>query len=132
MKNVAFCINHNIAIVSILNLQNITNQTISSQRLTEIQSRLLKTFGPLTAKLISKIVNKPCIPTSQLLLNPTYGHTILNILKYSALLASANNLIRFEPQIKFLFLENGINLTNQLDSKLILSDFIIRLDHNAK
>ena len=127
-----FCINHDIAVVSIFDLKNIANKTISSKRLTEIQPCLLKGFGPLTSKLICKIMNKPGISTSKLFFNTRYCHTILNKFKYSTLLTSTNYFIRFKPQIKFLLLENRINLTYQLNSKLILSDLIIRLNHNTK
>ena len=94
MKNMAFSINHNIPIMSIFNLQNITNKTISSKRLTEIKPRLLKSFRPRASKLVSKIMNKPGISPPQFFLDATNGHTILNKLKYATPLPGANNLIR--------------------------------------
>lgn len=55
MDNVPFRVNHNISIVTIFNLQQVSNDTVRSHRFHKITPRRLELFGCLIAIIVKEI-----------------------------------------------------------------------------
>lgn len=52
MDDMTLCVNHNVAVVAIFNLQQITNHRVGSHRFYKITARRLELFASLVAVLM--------------------------------------------------------------------------------
>ena len=71
MADISFDINHDVLVMTILNLQNVANERIGSQRIGKILNGLLLPLSALLAKLLVEIVSECCkaVFSAKLLLN---------------------------------------------------------------
>ena len=84
-------------------------------------------MGPASGgtELASEVVDDADVLASQLFLDARDAESIVADLDQAATLSRRQNLVRLQPQVKLLLLEDLVKLTDQLDGKLLLSHVII-------
>ena len=97
MHDVTFSINHDVLVVSILNLENILDEGICCKTLTEFLLGLLELFALYLAfsVLDNEVVKKGCTISS--FMNLIYAHSIINDFNEAAIWSSCQNFVCLEP-----------------------------------
>ena len=128
---VAFHVQHNISIVSILDLQNITNQAISGKGRAEVGFGCFEGSRPLATELVVEEIDDSGYFTTKFLFDSADRLSIITNLNKTTSLASSKNFVWFEPEVEFLLLENLIKSRDELDGELFLPNIVIRFHNNS-
>lgn len=130
MHDVTLGIDHDVLVVSILDLENVLDEGVCCKTLTEFLLSLLELFALYLAfsVLNYKVVEKGGAISS--FMNLINAHSIIDDFNEAAIWSSCQNFISLEPQWKLLNLENLIDLRYQLHGKLFLSYIIHGFDNH--
>lgn len=132
VHDVAFNVDHDVPIVPVLDLQDVAQKRVGRQRLAKILPSQFVGPAPRGAKLVSEVVDDADVFASQLFLDARDAERIVADLDQAAPLPCRQNLVRLQPQIKLLLLEDLVELIDQLDRELLLSHIIIGLDDDSE
>ena len=132
MENVALNIDQDVLIVTILDLENVANKTVSTERIGEVLDGLVVLLRSCLAKLTTEVVDDSGVSSTSLLLNRGDGEGVRDNFNESTVRTCGNNLIGFEPERQLSLLKDLVTCTDELHGKGLLSKIIIGLDDDSK
>lgn len=135
MHYVPFNINQDVAIMSVLDLQNVAHERVGSERPTEVFLRLFEPARLLIfTELLMKVINQLGLLRlcGQFALQRIDRKSILHHFNQAAPLPSCKDFIRFQPEVQLFQFEYLIHLCDQLHRELLLTHVIIALDYNLE
>lgn len=132
VDQVTFYVNHDVAVMSILYLEDVADQGVSCKRLAKILSCCFESLASWGTKLVLKVINNPYVLATKLLLDAGYTEWVITDFDEPTPLPSCQYLVWFKPQVQLLGLENLVELTDKLYRKLLLPYVIISFDYNAE
>ena len=106
VHDMAFDIQHDVSVVPVLDLEDVAHETVGGERAAKVGSSLLERPCLLASKLVQEEVHDPSVLPVELLFDCTDGLSIIADFDETAPLARCQNLVRFEPQIELLGLED--------------------------
>lgn len=125
-------VNQNVFIVSVLDLKDIADKTVSTKGICEIFNSLLILFGSWLSKLSSEVVHNRWVCSSSLLFDRWDRKRVRNDFDQTTVWASCNNLVWLEPKWQFGCPEYLVTLTNELHGKGLLPQVIVCFDDHSK
>mmetsp|Transcript_33658 Transcript_33658/g.51947 ORF Transcript_33658/g.51947 Transcript_33658/m.51947 type:complete len:312 (-) Transcript_33658:3040-3975(-) len=131
MHDVPLDINKDVTVMSVLDLEDVAEQRVGSQRLAEVLPRLLVLASLGRAELLLEVLLDVRV-LSHFLLDAINTQSISGNFDQTTLLSSGKNLIGLEPQVQLLQLEDLVERADELHGKLLLADVIVRLHNYSK
>ena len=116
----------NISIVSVLDLQEITKKTVSSQRVAEVLSCAIDGFAKVETKKLEQ-THASVVLLEKLLLQRVYGRRVLNHFYQTRVRTNRYDLVGSQKQLELLDLKDCIKLANHLHCKVLLASVIANL-----
>ena len=131
MEHMTFDVNQDVLIVSVLDLEDIADQTVSAEWVREVFHSLLVLLWAWFTVLAAEVIENRCV-TACFLLNWRDWKSIWDHLYKSTVRSCRDNLIRFKPEGQLCFLEDLIALADQLHCECLLSEVIVSFHNHSE
>lgn len=126
VHDVALDVDQDVAVVSVLDVQNVAEQRVGRKTPAEVVTSLLVLLLLRATKLLLEVVDDPRV-LAHLLLDTVNGQGVLSDLDDASSSPGGQDFVGLEPEVKLPCLEDLFKLADDLHGELFLSHVVVAL-----